>query len=391
MKYRYSLVALAAATASLSAHADLLPVMSNSKIQLYGFVRLDTTLDLAGSNGDAGDWGGFLMTQPIDGSALANKHGDTYLTARTSRLGVKGTLGDSDIGFKLEGDFNGTTAEASRPGQAGTNSTGFRVRQAYLEGNGWLVGQSWSNFEDFESVPEAVQWNPPLTAAAPRQPQVRYTFDLGSGSSAAFALEHTYSETFSGKDFDTGYDLTGRVTYHGSWGHIALRAVAEPYHTNDGTTKQSTVGYAAGLSGSVNAGSGKFIYGLFAGDGAGRYLWGSVIEGAIATPTGISKFKSKAFHVGYTQNWSSSVRSNVSYARMTFDNNPNAIPNLQNKSLSQLFVNTFFGVAKNTEIGLEYTAGRRKVMNPVVDATANPLGNSTGRESRVLAEITASF
>ena len=366
-------------------------VQTNSDVELYGFVRLDATLDLKGSNGDAGDWGGFIMTQPIDGSAEAKKKGDTYLTARTSRLGVKGKLGDSAVGFKLEGDFNGTTAEAARPGQLGTNSTGFRIRQAYLDYNGWLAGQTWSNFEDLPSLPESVQWNPPLTAAAPRQPQVRYTFDLGSGSSVSLALENAQSFSFSPNDFDRGLDFTGKWSLFTNWGHVSLRGVAHQYRVNDGTTSRSTTGHLLGLSGSVNLPTGRLVYGLFEGDGAGRYQWGSLLEGAVDTGTDISKFKSKAFHLGYTHNWTSSIRSNIAYATVRFDDNPNAISNLHNKSVSQAILNTFVGIAKGTEVGVEYSDGRRKLMTPVVDPAANPLGRDTGRESRINLMVTAAF
>jgi hypothetical protein len=367
------------------------PVMSNSDIELYGFVRLDGTCDLKGSNGDAGDWGGFIMTQPIDGSAAANKKGDTYLTARTSRLGVKGKLGDGAVSVKLEGDFNGTTAENARPGQLGTNSTGFRLRHAYLEYGGLLAGQTWSNFEDLPSLPESVQWNPPLTGVAPRQAQIRYTLGVGTGSSVSLALENSQSFTFSGNDFDRGLDLTGKFSHFANWGHMSLRGVAHRYRVDDGTTSRSATGYLLGLSGSVNLPSGRLVYGLFQGDGGGRYQWGSLLEGAIDTGTEISKFKSTAYHVGYTHIWSPNVRSNIGYATVRFDDNPNAIANLHNKSVSQAILNTFVGIAKGTELGIEYSAGRRKLMTPAIDPAANPLGRDTGVESRINVMLTAAF
>jgi hypothetical protein len=332
------------------------------------------------------------MTQPIEGSAAAAKHGDTYLTGRGSRLGLAGTIGDSPVSFKLEGDFDGTTAEGGRPGQLGTNSTGFRIRHAYVQVGGWLVGQSWTNFEDLPSLVETVQFNPPLTGATPRQGQVRYTFGLDKGSELSFSAENAQSLDFSGNDFDRSLDLTGKWLHSGDWGHVAVRFVTSEYRTNTGTASRSARGYLGALSGSFNVGSsGRLVYGLFAGDGAGRYMWGSLLQGAVDTGTDVSLFKSKAYHVGYTHNWTSKIRSNVDFSQVSFDNNPNAITNLHNKDLTQFHVNVIAGVAKNTEVGLEFANGRRTLMNPSVDPVANPLGKSLGIEQRINMMLVTTF
>jgi len=76
---------------------------------------------------------------------------------------------------------------------------------------------------------------------------------------------------------------------------------------------------------------------------------------------------------------------------VTFQNNANAAANFQNKRLTQAFINVFAGVAPNTELGIELVDGRRTLMAPAVDATANPLGASTGREQRLNMVVRTSF
>lgn len=387
------LMSLAAAVSPVAVcAAGPISVMSDSEIKLYGFIRADATYDLKGSNADAGDWASFLQTQPIDGSAAAKKTGDSYITARTSRLGFEGKLGSGEVGFKLEGDFNGTTAESGRPGQLGTNSTGFRIRHAYATFNGWLVGQSWSNFEDLPSLPETVQFNPSLTAVAPRQPQIRYTFGLGKGSELSLAAENAQSFTLSGNDYDRGTDFTAKWSLMSDWGHVALRAVIDPYRSSNGTTTHTATGQLFGISGSFNVGAAdRLVYGLFSSDGGGRYQWGSLLQGAVDTASGISKFKSTSYHLGYTHSWSPTMRSNLAYSAISFSDNPNAVANFHNKQLTQLHVNLFAAVAKNTEFGIEYADGRRKLMNAAVDATANPNGANEGRESRINLMVMSTF
>lgn len=371
-------------------------VQSDANMKLYGFVRFDGTHDFGSSNTlSKGDWAGFLQTQPIEGTADAKKRGGTYLTARTSRFGIDGKLGGGAVDFKLEGDFNGTTAENStaQPGRNGNNSTGLRIRHAYVEFNNWLVGQTWSNYEDLASLSESVQFNPSLTASAVRQAQVRYRFNLPS-SQLSFALENGGSSTngTSNADFDKGVDISARWSKSGDWGHLSARWASVGYSvTNTVGTTHSARGYQTGLSGSAAVPTGKFVYGWFVGNGGGRYAWGSLIQGAVDPGSGINLYRSHAYHVGYTHNWSGTLRSNIAYATMNFENNSNAIANVTNKSLSQLHINLIANVAKNTELGVEYAHGKRTLMSPVISNSDNPLGSTYGQEKRLNIALTTMF
>ncbi len=340
-------------------------LQSENNIKFYGFVRIDGTHDLGVSNTDKGDWASFLQTQPIEGTVESRKRGGSYLTARTSRLGLDGKLAGGAVGFKLEADFNGTTAEGSQPGRTGTNGTGLRIRHAYVEIQNWLLGQTWSNYTDLAGLPETVQFNPSLTAAAPRQAQVRYTINLPT-SHISFALENggSYTSASSNSDFDKSVDVTARWINSGNWGHISAQIASVGYSTMKDGVPNSARGYQAGLSGSAVVPNGKFVYGAFTGKGGGRYAWGSLLQGAVLTTSGISLFKSDGFHIGYTHNWSGTQRSNFAYSAVNFSDNPNATVNESNKKLSQMHLNLISSVAKNTELGIEYAYGKRTLMNP---------------------------
>jgi hypothetical protein len=360
-------------------------VHSENNIKFYGFVRFDGTHDLGSNNTANGDWASFLQSQPIEGSIDSKKRGGTYLTARTSRFGFDGKLAGGTVGFKLEGDFNGTTAEGGQTGRAANNGTGLRIRHAYVEIQNWLVGQTWSNYEDFAGLPETVQFNPSLTAAAPRQAQVRYTVNLPT-SQLSFAVENggSYTSGASGADFDKGVDVTARWNKAGDWGHVSARMASVGYNTTDNSgVTHSARGYQAGLSGSTVVPTGKFVYGAFTGNGGGRYAWGSLFQGAVLTNSGISLFKSHGSHVGYTHNWSGTQRSNLAYSVVNFANNPNAIANESNKKISQMHLNLISNVAKNTELGVEYAYGKRTLMNPT--------GDNYGVEKRLNVALTTMF
>jgi hypothetical protein len=120
------------------------------------------------------------------------------------------------------------------------------------------------------------------------------------------------------------------------------------------------------------------------GNGGGRYAWGSVLQGAVDKPNDISLFRSHAYHVGYTHNWSGTLRSNLAYAVMNFEDNQNAIAGVSNKKLAQTHVNLISTVAKNTELGVEYAYGKRTSMLPDV-------GTGNGVEKRLNVALTTMF
>jgi DcaP outer membrane protein len=365
---------------------------TDNDIKFYGFVRLDGTHDIGVSNtGSGGDWGSFLQTQPLDGTPASKKRGGTYLTARTSRFGFDGKLAGGAVGFKLEGDFNGTSSEEGQPGRSGSNSTGLRIRHAYVELQNWLVGQTWTNYEDLASSPETVQFNPSLTSSASRQAQIRYTWNLPA-SQLSLALENAGSavlDSSSNKydnNFDKSVDATIRWTKSGDWGHVSARAASVGYSTTSGATTHSARGYQVGLSGSSIVPTGKFVYGAFMGNGGGRYAWGSVLQGAVDKTSDISLFRSHAYHVGYTHNWSGTLRSNLAYAVMDFEDNQNAIAGMSNKRLAQTHINLISNVAKDTELGVEYAYGKRTSMLPVDSS-----GAKNGAEKRLNVALTTMF
>ena len=64
------------------------------------------------------------------------------------------------------------------------------LRHAYVQWGNWLVGQTWSNFMDVATLPEAVDFIGPTDGTTfVRQPQVRYT--MGGFSLSAENRETT--------------------------------------------------------------------------------------------------------------------------------------------------------------------------------------------------------
>jgi hypothetical protein len=351
---------------------------TDTSLKLYGSARLDATYDFAGRNNDIrnNDWATAVFAQPLDtNSANRKRDGQIYATARTSRFGFVTSTPTpiSELEIKLEADFN---APNDYMGELGSNGTLFRLRHAYGRLGNFLVGQTWSNFIDLRSYPDTVDFNPTGDVTLIRQAQVRYTIPI-AGSTLALSVENPEGltslpplQTLSNGgriDFNRLPDFTANWTWNGRDAHISARAVTMEYR-NDFRSRQ---GYAFGLGGSSRLGPGTLVAGGQGGEGIGRYMFNSIMQGATDTGTDLRLWTALGWHVGYTMPWTSSLRSNLIFSQTYFNADDAANRFLRNqwlgradefvpnKRIDQAFVNLFWGVVKNVEVGVEYAWGRR--------------------------------
>jgi hypothetical protein len=350
---------------------------TDTSLKIYGNVRVDATYDFNSRNNDINnnDWSSAVFAQPLDtNSANRLRKEQIYATARASRLGILTSTPSKwgDLEVRLEGDFNAPNDYMS---ELGSNGTQFRLRHAYGRWGNLLVGQTWSNFIDLRSYPDTVDFNPTGDVALIRQAQLRYTLPLGN-SSLAFSVENPESlsslppyqnRSNTGRiDFDRVPDFVVNWTLNGEKAHVSARAVTMEYH-NDLHSKR---GYALGVSGSIRLGAGTLVAGIQGGDGIGRYMFNSIMQGATDTGTDLRLWSAMGWHVGYTFPWSATLRSNLIASQTYFgtDEISNAYGRfwagradefVPNKRIDQASVNLLWGISKNVEAGIEYSWGRR--------------------------------
>lgn len=367
---------------------------TETTLTLNGFIQVYGTSDLSSRIGDIEnyDWATIPGVQPLKDTRPAKETGILYLTARTSRIGISSSTPTplGPLGTRLEGDFNGPNGFQ---GQTFTNSVLFRLRHAYGTLHGFLVGQTWTQFLDFPSAPDTVDFNGPGSLALVRQPQVRYTYESGP-LSAGIALENPHN-------FNVGHvpDFTAKVGYTPKWGSAGIAFVTNQYRFDvptDSTPNNKTVqGFGVAFSGSYKLLGKDTIVGLLVfGDGLGRYLFNSIANVAGADSSGDPKlWRAASYHLGYTHVWNDQLRSNVVWSQTFFDRNGITKASfvtaddegtgdfIPNKRIDQLFVNTFYGVTKGFELGLEYELGRRHTF----------IGDHTGSQDRITASATYKF
>lgn len=363
---------------------------SDTSIKIYGNVRVDATHDTEGrtNNVNGNGWAVALPIQPLEGMSGARRTGQSYLTARGSRFGIMSQTPTAmgALQTQIEGDF-----DAPNPfqGELSSNSTGFRLRQAWGQLGGLLVGQTWSNFIDLGSLPQMVEFNSSGAVPLLRQGQIRYTQPLGQSASLAVALENAQSLSFVASpaaDFDRSVDVTANFTLRQPWGHVSAR-VASLEYKNDRDAKR---GHALALSGSFKLGErDSLVYLVSGGDGIGRYMFSSLAQGAIDVGGDIRLWKALGGHIGLSHAWNDQWRTNLVLSGTRFESdavanaaqravgNPDFYPN---ETLRQVFLNTFWTPGKGVEYGLEYAWGRRETFN-----------GETGKLGRVTAMARYSF
>jgi hypothetical protein len=375
---------------------------TESTIKFYGYAQLDMTLDFNGrpASIEDNDWATILPAVPADKSADAKKNPQAYLTARTSRFGIITTTPSKygNIGVRLEGDFNGPSYFQS---ETFTNSVLFRLRHGYGTIGGLLIGQTWTTFLDLGAAPDTVDFNGPGSLALVRNPMFRYAIGIADGATLTLALENTRGQQYgSDSRFQTVPDIHANFTYGAGWGHVSLRGVAQQYNRQVGTagneTNKSEWGMAGALSGSVKFMGDTLVWQVSGGPGIGRYLLNAIGAGdanthGFANVDANNKVKLwtvYAYHLGFTHVWNPDLRSNLVWSQTMIKDpkiNDVVATNATQKNMNQAFINTFYGLSKTVEIGLEYVYGEWKSFS----TAASP--ELKGKENRINASFHYNF
>lgn len=148
-------------------NSGLIIESKNKKLSMrfYGSARVYGSYDFNGLQGGTG----FNISEIPVGEE--NKNEKTFfMTANVSRLGLevkrKTIVGNTLI--KIETDFNGTDNK-------------FRIRHAYGQTSHFIVGQTWTNFSDIETLPLTVDVDGPPTAVTVRNVLIKYYLDFKTG------------------------------------------------------------------------------------------------------------------------------------------------------------------------------------------------------------------
>jgi hypothetical protein len=299
-------------------------------------------------------------TIPVDDSEGTN----SQVHARETRLSLdmRGPIEGSELRMFVETDFYGS-------------GNGLRLRHAYGSYKGLLAGQTWSAFVDDANFPNTIDFESPMAFPSIRQAQARFTAKLGEKSSWSVAVEDNKSSITTpadvpGKAEYSMPDLTGRIRFEGSRGHVFASGFLGRARFRPTTGEPDDVAlWGSLLSGRLKTFGSDYVYGQFTfGDGVGRYRGGvTAVPDANGTlqPVGLS-----ALMGGYEHYWSSTLTSNAVFSVTTTPDEP-YYPSSFNQEINYGAVNLLYWFLPGRAwAGVEYMYGRRQVVGGE-EGTAN--------------------
>lgn len=333
---------------------------TSTLMRLNGYVKTDLLYDL----NYAGTYYGAYVPSSFP-SSTTPKSPNATVSMRPSRFAWEtrsGTLDGSGSTVKVLFEFDFFS---------NYDRNSIRLRQFYGQYKNLLAGQTWSAFGDPDVFPDTLEFEGPPGIMASRFPQFRYTQPLSKAHSVGVSVEKSGVDTPFSTQFGAPIgtskfpDLIGFYRYENNHGHLHAAAL---FRNVGGMIPNTTVpdleahtgGFGGSLSGLWNLGSrDNVVFQAIIGKGISNYYndnyglgtdVGFAADGhLVAVPTGSG-------HVGYTHNWTKTVRSTLSYGYLQINNTARA-PGTEYHKSNYATANVIVQPTVRYLFGLEYIYG----------------------------------
>lgn len=379
-----------------------------------------------------------VATLPLKGSSNINayKKGNFNggLGGSQFYLDAKKKFGSIDVRGYIETDFAGTISGFDNESDINQNQLGsttnnflLRMRHAFMESCGLLIGQTTYTFADTDAMIYTLE---NIASSAGRQLMARYTFNMNKEWSFAVAAERPNTQIFQ---IQTANGLSGSgaygdndntharsrypdgaavLKYATKGSHISLRGLvrslqaktqvnAAPIIGNSAnrSTKKDALAWGVGVSGKLNVMDSVKLMGLYDyGHGLGRYVdelnYAKGVDAVFIYPTaGTSHPKLKALKTwkaegGVEVHFTDKLWANVAYAYVKITK-PKSYTTTTNeylhKNFERIIANVIYDVLPNVRIGLEALHYRKRISG--YTPTNNFPHTPKGKNTRVLTSL----
>jgi hypothetical protein len=251
------------------------------------------------------------------------------------------------------------------------------LRRAFLQYDGFLAGQEWTNFQYIGALPETTDYLGPSEGTVfVRQAQIRYTTKLTPSLTLAVAAENpaTMSATIGGalmeNDTDRLPDGTARLTWKLGKSELSLAGLARKLTVSGANNDADAGAWGASVAGKLVFGpKGRHDLRFMAthGTGIGRYVGLNLVPDAILVANaGRIRLEAVDVTAGFAAlrfGWTGNLRSTVMGSYQTADyptglNDPAATRNAWSGS-----ANLFYSPIKPVDLGIEVRHGRRELVS----------------------------
>jgi hypothetical protein len=301
-------------------------------------------------------------TIPVEGDFFKNGGNQFNVNAKGSQLSidVRAPEIDGSPRFYFQNDFFGS----------GGNEFNFRVQHIYGEIFNFVVGQTYSVFEDPDAWPDTVDYEGPNSAVFARRPLVRYQWEMNKHWQMNFGLEKPGSEV------DTSNDPNARSVNHApdggfniryedtAIGHVQFGAIFRDIGVKGPSAgDQSVFGWGLNLSGSFNLTKMDTVQTqLTYGQGLFRYFNDDFknSDAAFNQSGELTAIPAFGAMFGYTHKWTDTLRSSLSYGYVHLDNQFSQGPNAYHET-HYGSLNLVWKMRKRLSVGLEALYGHNEV------------------------------
>ncbi len=374
-------LASAALLTAVSAQAVTVAQTGNTTVKIGGYVKLDmlfsdfsdgpVTNDGTSTTSFAREFYVPVATPvtPVNGT---DRPSNTYfdMHARQTRINfsTESKIGEHKLKSYIEVDFMATVTNANN---IVTNGYSPELRHAFIEYDKWLFGQTWSTFQNVESLPESVDFIGNTDGGIfVRQPQVRYT----SGP-WEFAIENPETTRYvtgggiAATSDNEWPDLVGRYNLKHNDLSLALALLLRQLAYNNGTSGAGAIddkesAYGIGITGKYMIGKDDIRFGINTGSGMGRYIaLDTAPDAGLDSNGNLEAIDSTGLFASFRHHWNQKWRSNFMYSRLDIDNNT-ALAGIGNNTTQATWsarANLMTDPVKNLTLGGEFTLANREV------------------------------
>lgn len=356
---------------SSTAYAATAAKIGDTEFTYGGYIKLDAMWSDYSAGAPAGSSVGRDFYVPSTLTVGSDDSSDAVfdMHARESRFNFgTATLLDNGktVKTKIELDFL-----ASAPGgnERVSNSYSPRIRHAFISYDGWLFGQTWSNFQNVGALPEALDFVGPAEGTVfVRQSQIKYT--TGAWSFSLENPESTITTAGGGMavtDDASLPDFTARYTHNADWGNFVVTALARQLTYKVAGVDADETSFGVSASGMVKFGEDNLKFMLTQGKGLGRYVGLNVARGAVLNGDDLDAIDSTSGFIAYQHKWNSQWRSTFLYSFLSADNDENLLamygdPTESSQSYS---ANILYSPVKRLTFGAEFKHAERELESGV--------------------------
>ncbi len=338
---------------------------TDAAIKFGGRIRTAAVFTL----GPLGSEDRFLTNSiPVEGTPEAGKGARTSFNANASRfnLEVRTPTGAGQMRAFIEGDF------------AGSNRA-FRLRHAYAQYHGFIVGQTWSTFSDPETNPGDIDFEGINAENVIRQALIRYWWKPREDLRTAVAAETPAVSITGGEGVNVIPDLIARAVWEYAedahlQGALVFREIRGESDLDPGNVKNDFA-WGLGVSGVVPLRhaplENRVVFQFNTGAGNARYLndlnsLGGQDAVFDSTTGALEALPATGFYVDFQHKWwfwerwrQHNVRSSFIWGFVNVENTDFQAPDSYHRT-NRLCANLVFSPIKRIDVGGEYIYGTRE-------------------------------